>query len=176
CGSEPRSGLGAALGASLAAAAVERRLAVEGALDLRGLGDEILAGLVRLAAIAGLGLREHFLFTIVGAAFAGERAVVFACGDGVAAVDGRVTRLGPYPGNAPPYLAYALEGAAVSLDCLYDGPAKSVLVGTDGAADGDLAPLLAGGRFFTNPDLLRRALRVQRLDDDATVALLRRVP
>lgn len=176
CGSEPRSGLGAALGASLAAAAIERRLVVEGALDLKGLGDEVLAGLVRLAAIAGLSLREHFLFTLVGAAFTHDRAVVFACGDGVAAVDGRVTRLGPFPGNAPPYLAYALEGAAVSLECLHDGPAQSVLVGTDGAADGDLAPLLAEERFFKNPDLLRRALKVQRLADDATVAVIRRAP
>lgn len=176
CGSEPKSGLGAALGAALAAGAIEKRLASEGALDLKGLEGDILGGILRVSLAAGLDLREHFLFTVVGAAFSGERAVVFACGDGVAAVDGTVTRLGPYPGNAPPYLAYALEGANVSLKVLYDGTAQSVLVGTDGAADGDLAPLLAGERFFANHDLLRRTLRRQRLADDATVALIRRVP
>ena len=176
CGSEPKSGFGAVLGAALAAGAVERRLGAGGPLDVEALASDILGGILRVSLTAGLGLREHFLFTVVGAAFAGERATVFACGDGVAAVDGAVTRLGPYPGNAPPYLAYALEGAEVSLKVLYDGPARSVLVGTDGAADGDLASLLAGERFFANPDLVRRTLRRQRLDDDATVALMRKAP
>ncbi|MBI3297847.1 MAG: protein phosphatase 2C domain-containing protein [Elusimicrobia bacterium] len=176
CGSEPGSGLGAALGASLTARAAARQLETTGSLDLAALGGEVLGGLCRIAETAGLDFRAHFLFTIVGAALAGETATVFACGDGVAVVDGNVTRLGPFPGNAPPYLAYGLEDGAVGLQRLYQGPAERVLVGTDGAADGELTPFWTEDRFLKNPDLLRRALKLQRLADDATAAVIRRLP
>ena len=175
CGSEPHSGFGALLGAALAAQAAARQAEAEGTLDLNALGAEILAGLRLVMASAGLDLREHFLFTVVGAAFIGDRATVFACGDGVAAVDGALTRLGPFPDNAPPYLAYALEGSAVALERVYDGPAKSVWVGTDGVAEADLGALWADPRLQLNPDFLRRTLSRARLVDDATLALIRRV-
>ncbi len=172
CGSEPKSGLGAALGASLTARAAARQLEAGGGLDLARLAGEVLGGLTLVAETAGLDFRAHFLFTIVGAAFSGERAMLFACGDGVAAVDGAVTRLGPFPGNAPPYLAYALEDRGVALERLYEGPAERVLVGTDGAADAVLTPFLTEDRWLGNPDLVRRALKLQRLADDAAVALI----
>ena len=174
CGSEPQSGLGAAVGASLTARAAARQLETGGGLDLARLAGEVLAGLALVAETAGWAFREHFLFTIVGAVFAGGHATVFACGDGVAAVDGAVTRLGPFPGNAPPYLAYALEGGGVTLERLYEGPAQRVLVGTDGAGDAALTPFLSEERWFGNPDLVRRALKLQRLADDAAVALIAR--
>jgi hypothetical protein len=53
-------------------------------------------------------ISHYFLFTIVGALLTPTRAVFFSLGDGVFAVNGEVKVLGPFPGNAPPYLAYAL--------------------------------------------------------------------
>lgn len=181
CGSEPHSGVGARLGASMTARAVLRRLAQGegegegrcGWLDLADLRAELLAGLASIAWTAGIEVREHLLFTIVAAAVSGGRATVFACGDGVVAVDGVVRRLGPYPGNAPPYLAFGLEGGDAGFEVVHDGPSCLVAIGTDGAADMDLAVLLSDPRCWTNPDFVRRRLAVSRPADDATVALIK---
>ena len=118
-----------------------------------------------------------FLFTVVGVALAGEHGCVFAAGDGVFAINGEVARLGPFPGNEPPYLGYGLLGRPAELRALRSFPAeglRSVLIGTDGAADlDDLAarPLPGGGgevgslcqfwkddRHFQNRDSIRRRL------------------
>ncbi|MBI4676233.1 MAG: protein phosphatase 2C domain-containing protein [Elusimicrobia bacterium] len=178
CGSQPHSGVGARLGACMAAALAARRLEAGGSLDLERLRADILSRLALIAQAGCLGVQEHLLFTIVGAAFAGQaavstgRATVFACGDGVWAVDGVVRRLGPFPDNCPPYMAYGLEDTRVGFERLYEGPAGSVLVGTDGAAEADLPPFWSDERYLRNPDLVRRTLRRNRLADDATVALI----
>ncbi len=172
CGSEPRSGIGAALGASMAAEAAARQLASGAPLDLSRLRADMLGGLALVAQASGLSFQECFLFTIIGAAFAGADAQVFACGDGVVAVDGYVRRLGPYPDNAPPYLAYALTEPGIGFERLYEGPAERVLIGTDGAGEAELSPFWSEERFLKNPDLLRRRLKLLRLSDDATVAVI----
>ncbi|MBI5202731.1 MAG: hypothetical protein HY925_14155 [Elusimicrobia bacterium] len=148
-------------------------LETSGALDLTVLERRVLSGLRLAALAAGLDVREHLLFTIVGAACSADHALAFACGDGGIVIDGALRRLGPFPGNAPPYLAYALEGAPAAFESLYDGPAARVLIATDGAADLDLA-FESDERLFANPDLLRRKLKLQRPADDATAALIRR--
>lgn len=176
CGSEPKSGIGAALGAALAVRSAAWQLECAAELDLEAIQDDVLQGIGLMAATAGLDIRENFLFTVLGVAFAGAKATVFACGDGVYAVDGRVTRLGPFPGNAPPYLGYSLFGDAVRLERLFEGPAERVLVGTDGAAELPLDPFWTEDKFLRNPDLVRRALKLGRTSDDATVALVRRRP
>ena len=157
----------------MTARAALRRRSRDGRLDLDGLRAELLAGLAAVAWTAGLGLREHLLFTIVAAVLSGGRAVVFSCGDGVVAVDGAVRRLGPFPGDAPPYLAYGLEGGDARFGLLYDGPATLVLIGTDGAADLDLPSLWSDGRCWVNPDTVRRRLTLSRPRDDAAVALIK---
>jgi hypothetical protein len=176
CGSEPGSGTGAVLGASLTARAVARQLRAASALDLATLREEILAGLSLVAGIAGIGIREHLLFTIVGSVLSADRAFVFACGDGVIALDGTVRTLGPFPDNAPPYLAYGLMGGSVAFELLHDGPAREVFIGTDGAAEAPLSSWSGDERFFANPDLLRRRLKLARPSDDATVAIIARRP
>ncbi|MBI4348948.1 MAG: hypothetical protein HY553_19075, partial [Elusimicrobia bacterium] len=152
------------------------QLETGGALDLNRLRLEVLSGLYAAAELAALDLQEHLLFTIVGAALYGERGTVFACGDGAVMVDGDVRRLGPFPGNAPPYLAYAFDESSVGFAVLHDGPAGRVVVATDGAADLELGACLEDERLFANPDLLRRRLKLLRPQDDATVALIRRRP
>jgi hypothetical protein len=53
-------------------------------------------------------ISECLLFTVVGCAITGEHAAFFSLGDGMIVVNGRHMKIGPYPDNAPPYLAYAL--------------------------------------------------------------------
>jgi len=183
CGSSPHSEVGARLGARLCTALLAGRLAEGAELDdpaLWGaLRDDVLARLRELAGAMGgrLGdvVTEHFLFTVVGLAFVGERGCAFAAGDGIVAVDGQVTRLGPFPGNEPPYLAYGLTsegGPGFSVVQSFTG-ARSALIGSDGAADladlsardlpgggtvGPLSQLWEDDACFDNRDALRRRL------------------
>ena len=184
CGSSAHSEVGARVGARLCTARLAALLAAGAALDAPalwdGLRDDVLAALGALGGAMGGRLAEivseHFLFTVVGLAFSGEQGCVFAAGDGILAVDGAVTRLGPFPGNEPPYLAYGLvsrDAPGLSVVRAFEG-ARSALIGTDGAADlADLAPrALPGGgaevgplsqlweqdRYFQNGDALRRRL------------------
>lgn len=176
CGSEPKSQVGAVLGAAMAARSAARQLAASGSLDLERLRGEMLAGLSIIAGTAGISAQEHLLFTLVGVAMHAKGATVFACGDGVIAVDGTLQVLGPFPGNAPPYIGYGLLEPGPGFTLLHDGPAERVLIGTDGAAEADLKPFWTEDRMFRNPDLTRRRLKLLRLQDDATVAVIRSQP
>lgn len=174
CGSEPGSGVGAALGANLAVNAAARRLKAGGPLDLGGLRREILGRLEAVGGVSGLPVREYLLFTLLLAILSEGRAWILACGDGLWGVDGEIRTLGPYPGNAPPYIAYGLENReGPRLEVLYEGPAREVLIGTDGASEVPPEILRADERIFANPDLLRRRLKLAKPSDDATVAMLR---
>ncbi|MBI5477966.1 MAG: protein phosphatase 2C domain-containing protein [Deltaproteobacteria bacterium] len=200
CSSGRHSEVGAHLGARLVAAAVARG---GGAgvdfgrhdfwAEVRG---AVLGEVSRLARAMGGDLRrtveEFFLFTIVGAALGPERAVLFSVGDGLVVVNGAATRLGPFPDNEPPYLAYGLleeDGPRFVVQAV--GPVEAVqslLVGSDGAADlSDRQPLddfWADDRCFANPDAVRRRLTVLArpgaggpgLADDATLVVVRRAP
>lgn len=220
CGSSPWSELGARLGARLLAHELGRRLEPAGggpgegaagsAPDLgpalleeaRGAVLARLEGLVdALGATRVEAVRDHLLFTLVGAAVGPAVARTFSLGDGLLAVDGVARELGPFEGNQPPYLAYALLPAAAHglaeealrfrLDPPLDARALgSLLLATDGAlelhrreAAGALSRLWRDDRFFHNPDALRRHLWLAARDsaagpgllaDDTTVVVLRR--
>ena len=183
CGSGAQSELGAQLGA---------RRVVEGALSLLGQGRGVSAPdflfqleadlLCFLKALWGeLGehaLGEALLFTLVGAVVTDEHVLVFSAGDGLWALNGELHPLGPFPGNAPPYLAYGLlKPGAVSLKTQALVPTaevESLLLGTDGVTElgglsaarvperdepvGPLSQFWSEDRYFTNPDALRRRL------------------
>jgi hypothetical protein len=103
--------------------------------------------------------------------------VVFAAGDGIAAIDGELYQLGPFPGNAPPYLGYGLiDGAhAPGFTIVRRFAAASVrhvLIGTDGAAalaeiEGGrmLRELWENDRHFENRDALRRTLALHNREE-----------
>ncbi|MFY0527709.1 protein phosphatase 2C domain-containing protein [Archangium gephyra] len=209
CGSGAQSELGAQLGA---------RRVVEGALSLLGrqvpvespgflqqLGADVLCFLQALSGELGeRAIGEALLFTVVGAVVTPEHTLVFSAGDGLWALNGDVHRLGPFPNNAPPYLAYGLlKPGAVSLkaNCLRPtAEVDSLLLGTDGVSDlaglaevGPLSQFWREERYFSNPDALRRRLsllnresvradfparRLERvpglLSDDTTLVVLRR--
>ncbi|MDQ5824600.1 MAG: protein phosphatase 2C domain-containing protein [Chloroflexota bacterium] len=86
-------------------------------------------------------VRHYFLFTAVGALITKQEAIFFSIGDGLVAVNDRLHMIGPYPDNAPPYLAYALlpcHGAEARRFKVHARVPTSeldrFLLGTDGAA------------------------------------------
>jgi hypothetical protein len=187
CGSAEHSEVGAWIGASTLAAELGRATSPE--LDDTGFWDRVqsstLSALRNTATSMGGNLedtvRRFFLFTVVGAVIAGDRAAVFSLGDGLIAVNGQVTHLGPFPGNAPPYVGYALfddhrtpDSRLVIHHRIPAGDIESILVATDGATEwneaanrplpgthettGPLSQLWQDDRFFDHPDALRRKL------------------
>lgn len=178
CGSGAHSEVGAQVGARLVLEALRGALPVAGEAFWRQVSAEVLRHLRDLATRLGGPLartvQEYLLFTIVGALMTPADTWVFALGDGVIAVNETITPLGPWPHNAPPYLAYSLLDTAppLGLAPLQYWPTatvQSLLLGTDGldafldapAADDGLGPLgqfWQEERYFHNPDAIRRRL------------------
>lgn len=206
CGSSPRSEVGAAIGARLVAAALLDEAQRSTEPDWEAARRRVLATLETL--VEGMGgeklrlVEDYLLFTVVGALVGPEQTWIFSVGDGLYAVNGEETRLGPFPRNEPPYLAYALLGMDdFDTRLRVDGPwqtseIESLLIGSDGVAD--LVELLASSaedeaglarfwrddRYFANRDGVRRTLAVlgrprggaPTLPDDTTLVVMRRAP
>jgi hypothetical protein len=137
-------------------------------------------------------VHEHFLFTVVAAAYACDQVAVWAIGDGGYALGDRTRELGPFADNQPPYLGYDLLGAPSPAHLeVADAACGVAIVATDGATELGLARF-AAPRFLAHPDALRRQLavdargseriawsdrRVHReaaaLQDDGAVAIMR---
>ncbi len=119
-------------------------------------------------------VHDHLFFTLLGAVVTRRETVIFSLGDGVWMLDGerRVIR---FPGNAPPYLGYALIPEALESPSLACAPfviearrptagVESLLIGTDGAADleradpGLLVELTTDQRYLKNPQAVSRCL------------------
>ena len=88
-------------------------------------------------------IQRNFLFTLVGLAVTKRWATVFYVGDGVYAINGEVSTLGPFPENKPPYPSYQLIGSddfasdsqLIQLRLAAVLPTEeitSILIGTDG--------------------------------------------
>jgi len=198
CGSSGSSEVGARLGAQLVLGAIQRRLiAGETAVDAAwwtGVRDEVTSTLAQIASTLPGALpdvvHELLLFTAIAAVMVGDRAYVWAVGDGAYAIDGAGCELGPFADNQPPYLAYDLLGNPPAAHLASESGVHSVMVATDGVGEVGL------GRFtpdtlVRHPDALRRQLAVlarseERIDwaaqrvmrepallqDDGAVALL----
>jgi hypothetical protein len=185
CGSAPHSEVGAKLGAAIVAEELARTRDIE---------EAAARALSRLEAVASAaaGPREafildHLLFTTVAAVIREDETVVVSAGDGVFSINGASSVIGPFEENAPPYLAYALldgmPGCFTVEHRIATSELTAVAIATDGAAGiatDTLAALHHDELVFRNPDALRRRLfRLTRgagiLDDDTTVALVRRI-
>ncbi|KYF80071.1 hypothetical protein BE17_14640 [Sorangium cellulosum] len=190
CGSGARSEVGAALGARLVTEQVLGALRRGGDIESPETWEEVRRGtLAPLRAVAdGMGgslaevVSTYFLFTVVGLAISGDTACTFSLGDGLIALGDELLRLGPFPRNEPPYLAYGLldrppGGEAPRFTVHRAFPASALgtaLLGTDGALDllesssrqlpgggGEVGPLSRfweDDRYFRNPDAVRRRL------------------
>jgi hypothetical protein len=122
-------------------------------------------------------IRSYFLFTIVGVFVGHDKTFVFALGDGVFCVNGTIRTLGPFVGNAPPYIAYNLLPAVASkftngVDLTVEEEIdtsllEDLLIGTDGCNDllktkqlsKSFQPLFADQSYFDNPAKVGRMLR-----------------
>ncbi len=186
CGSCAHSEVGAKIGARLVVEAIASRA------EKTAIGDsfwqqvqqDLLEKLQTIAETMGGNfsqtLYDYFLFTIVGALVTPAGASLFSIGDGVIVVNGTVTQLGPFPLNAPPYLAYAFSDYPVARwqfqihQNLPIDEVSSILIGTDGVKDfigsaernlpgkeekvGSISQFWEEDRYFKNSDLVRRQL------------------
>ncbi len=132
-------------------------------------------------------VNDYFLFSTVGALITPWGAVAFCIGDGEIIVNGNRIKVGPFPGNEPPYLAYALVETALKDNSpeLLQFSIKSVIpvselqslvIGSDGlghlidSADkkipgreelvGPISQFWELDKYFQNPDAIRRRLAV----------------
>lgn len=83
-------------------------------------------------------LHDAFLFTVVAVVITPLTSIVFSAGDGYYAINGVLEQLGPFDGNAPPYLLYGDSNplARFSLEEVLDTESlDSVMIATDGLAD-----------------------------------------
>lgn len=207
CGSGESSEVGAKIGVKLVASAIAKvlsdphhRVQTEGELNAIALPtaefweqvqQDVLTQLQLLATAMGGNfcqiILDYFLFTVVGALVTPRGATVFSFGDGVFMMNGEVKQLGPFPGNAPPYLAYRLlsrkdgspiqenEQCGFQIHCqLPFEQFQSILIGTDGVLDliktghqlmpgkqesvGSIDQFWEEHRYFKNPDSIRRQL------------------
>ena len=203
CGSGRHSEVGAQLGARLVVTRLFGRLHSGGDPTARELWEEVERDvLFELDAVAtsllpaarrddpqarAATVADWLLFTIVGAVVDSRRAVTFAAGDGAIAVNGQARLLGPFPGNAPPYLGYRLLDSSnpdhlhlAIHHTLATEEVDSLLLGTDGAAELEglaaagrdrgaerargLGELMTDRRFAEHPDALRRQLALLARD------------
>jgi hypothetical protein len=189
CGSAPHSEVGAKLGARIVA---HELLAC--AIAGRPWSDAARNVAAHLDAIAGTigddrerAILDYLLFTIVAAVVTPRSTTILSAGDGVFAINGTRRMIGPFAGNAPPYLAYSLLDDArpdftIETELATDD-VTSILIATDGAAplaEHALLPFSSDDAIFRNPDTIRRRLflltrpRTVLLDDDTTLIVMRR--
>lgn len=178
CGAGASCEVGARIAASLIVGAVARRLAagarVRETAMWTAVRRELVAQLARvLEAMPGeraAALHDHFLFTIVAAAWDGDEVAVWAVGDGAYALGAQATTLGPFADNEPPYVGYDLiDAAAEAHFVVADARCGSVLVATDGVAELGLAGFTAASaieRYVAHPDALRRQLALHARGDE----------
>jgi hypothetical protein len=191
CGSGAHSEVGAKLGAAIAARALREMVRTTsdvsaGSTLWPGAASRTLAALSEVAAMLATPLEravyDYLLFTVVGVVVTPGRTAFFSCGDGVYAANGTTRVLGPWPGNAPPYLGYALVDESAPTftveRVIPTADVDNLAIATDGAAAIDLGPFWNDPRSFRNPDAVRRRLyllsKSRLLPDDTTVVTLRR--
>lgn len=191
CSSQPRSEVGAQLGARFLA----NWLIHSNDGEVRGLAqratDALTAWLYRAASDLDAApeslsttLDTYFLFTFLCAVKTNATTLVFGIGDGAILVDGALVRLDAGPENAPPYCAYRLSpsGHRPEPALHFLGEAKQVAIMTDGfdpllvREPGKLSAFLDEPALWKNPLTLQRRLNVlgetEKLADDATLVVL----
>lgn len=136
-------------------------------------------------------VNDYFLFTVVGVLITERKTTFFSIGDGVMVLNGEVIEIGPFPGNAPPYIGYDLVESSLSdtapellkftiHETLETENVESILIGTDGVTDlanitsenypgkdkiiGPLSQFWEEDRYFKNPDMIRRTLSLINKD------------
>jgi len=197
CGSEPYSEVGSLIGCRMLAKMISQRAALISndnriseisPLFWENAEEEILTQIINLSGKIGHDAIEvvsnFFLFTLVGFIITRRESLFFSLGDGVIIINGEIKILGPFPDNAPPYLAYNLftltpikPESGIKIQKIVDTDSiESILVGTDGVEHlikaeglkipgrdetvGPISRFWTENCFFENPDMVRRRLTV----------------
>jgi len=133
-------------------------------------------------------IMEKFLFTIVGCIITPEQTAIFSIGDGIYFINEKEYNLGPFFGNAPPFIGYSCvpknlfayppesEELEFKINYYDTQNIQSLLIGTDGVKDlmeaateniagsedliGDISQFWSDDIYFKNNDALRRKLAV----------------
>lgn len=164
CSSGGYSEVGARLGSQLAIKILREELAATPPREVwPALRHRLVAELGAIADTLGARaqvVHDHFLFTLIAAAWRDDELAVWAIGDGGYAIGDRVVELGPFDGNQPPYLGYELLGELQPAHLeIADARGGQVAVATDGVIEVGLGGLVER-RCFEHPDALRRKLAV----------------
>lgn len=201
CSEGVHSEVGARLGAQLLSASIGQRLSLflrlghpdflsdhVVSLVLERTRQDLLAQL-RVLAIQMAGtdgslshiISEYFLFTTVIAVVTPRSAFIASIGDGVFFLNDEIKYIGPFPGNAPPYVSYALVSSSIDKELLRftihtivpTEDIQTLLIGSDGVKDlvaaaerivpgkrevvGPVSQFWEQDRYF-KPDQIRRRL------------------
>ena len=210
CGSAEHSSVGAQLGAQLLTAAIVHILQRAGSLECASVSlvadvleqarESVLVHLRSLVdAMDGPPdhiIHDYFLFSVVGLLVTADQTAIFSLGDGLYALNGEITNIGPFPENAPPYLSYGLVASSEGEErpnplrfhihhLIPTAAVDSIMIATDGAADfvavahepipgsdehvGPVSQFWTDQRYIDGPDALRR--RLARLNRRATAGV-----
>lgn len=198
CGSGCDSEVGAKIGVRLVAEAIAQK--IQSPVDPEFWTQVKLELLVQLQGIAKMLsgnspesisqitqiINDYLLFTIVGVLITPTETTTFSIGDGIVFVNGKATQIGPFPDNAPPYLAYGLYRPDLIDFHIHDRlpttAVESILIGTDGVTDlvaaemvnlpgkkesvGVISQFWQADRYFSNPDMMRR--RLSQINHEST--------
>ena len=204
CGSGKHSEVGAKIGVRLLGEAIRKNLDFfhcfsENNQDTSPFWERVRKDTLASIRVLTLSLggsfsqtvNDYFLFTIVGALITEEKTSLFSIGDGVIVLNGEMIQIGPFPGNAPPYIGYDLVESSLSdtapellkftiHETLETENVESILIGTDGVTDlaniasenypgkekiiGPLSQFCEEDRYFKNPDMVRRSLSLMNKD------------
>ena len=198
CSAGAQSEIGARIGARLVQRIIERRLkritSLNTGEEFRRFWEMVRKDL--LSQIHSLALSmsgdesftdtvgEYFLFSLICVLMTEETTHIVSIGDGVFAVNGEVSTIGPYPSNRPPYIAYDMIDSEFRdspellrfrvEQSLPTAEVDSLLIGTDGVTAlveaahrmvpgrpdrvGPLSQFWEDDRYFRNRDAIRRKL------------------
>lgn len=131
----------------------------------------VLAQAMKGRSFTGI-VGDYFLFSILGFIILPKITAIFHCGDGTFVIDEKMTKIGPFVDNAPPYVSYGLlgyEAHPLQVTTFPTDSVTSIAVSTDGV---DYIPnfeqVLTGwtgtDALYSNPDLLRRKLALMNLE------------
>ena len=149
CGSSPYSEVGARIGSKI----IARHLSFcnTECNDLEERKEVILHDLDGMARtidcldpVSSVG--DYLLFTCIAVIINDDKTLIVSIGDGTIVLNSEVTHLGPFEGNAPPYISYNLikdylrsdHNMDLGFKILHHIPTASVeniLIGTDGLDD-----------------------------------------
>jgi hypothetical protein len=132
-------------------------------------------------------VQDYFLFTIVGAIIRRDLSAFFSIGDGIIIINNNIIQIGPFLGNAPPYITYDLDNINVEQSLkdlskfqihqiIPTNEIDNFLIGTDGMFDfissenrnvpgridivGPVSQFWTDDKYYKNSDMVRRKLAI----------------